>query len=148
MSGKLQGPGFKWIFSASVLALTLLFYREFILDGAAMLYGDDMINEGYQLRSFGVDEIRSGRGFPLWNPFVYGGQPYLAILPGPVFYPSSLLYLVMPLYRAIGWTFVLHTFLSGVLGYAAARSIRRGFGPRSTDSTTRTRSTLAATAWA
>ncbi len=66
--------------------LTLVFYRGFIFDGATMLYGDDMINEGYQLRSFGVGEIRSGRGFPLWNPFVYGGQPYLAILPGPVFY--------------------------------------------------------------
>jgi hypothetical protein len=114
---------FEWVFGLSVLCLALLFYREFILDGAAMLYGDDMINEGFQLRSFGVDEIRSGRGFPLWNPFVYGGQPYLAILPGPVLYPSSLLYLVLPLYRAIGWTFVLHTFLSGLFGYAAARSI-------------------------
>ncbi len=121
---RVDGPGFKWVFGLSILGLTLLFYREFILDSAMMLYGDDMINEGFQLRSFGVDEILSGRGFPLWNPFVYGGQPYLAILPGPVFYPSSLLYLVMPLYRAIGWTFVLHTFLSGVFGYAAARSIR------------------------
>ncbi|MCL7972718.1 MAG: YfhO family protein [marine benthic group bacterium] len=121
---RIDGSRFKWVFGVTVLGLALLLYREFILDGAAMLYGDDMINEGFQLRSFGVDEILSGRGFPLWNPFVYGGQPYLAILPGPVFYPSSLLYLVMPLYRAIGWTFVLHTFLSGVFGYAAARSIR------------------------
>jgi hypothetical protein len=118
-----NGRRFEWIFGLSVLFLALLFYREFILDGAAMLYGDDMINEGYQLRSFGVDEIRSGRGFPLWNPFVYGGQPYLAILPGPVFYPSSILYLLMPLSRAIGWTFVLHTFLSGLFAYAAGRSI-------------------------
>ena len=115
---------FLWIAAAIAGVLTLLYYRGFILDGSAMLYGDDMINEGFQLRSFGVDEIRSGRGFPLWNPFVYGGQPYLAILPGPVFYPSSLLYLLMPLHRAIGWTFVLHTFLAGVFAYLAARSIR------------------------
>ena len=121
-----DGPGsrrFTWIFAVATGLLALLFYREFILDGGSMLYGDDMINEGFQLRSFGVGEIRSGRGFPLWNPFVYGGQPYLAILPGPVFYPSSLLYLIMPLYRAIGWTFVLHTFLSGLFGYMAGRSI-------------------------
>lgn len=116
-------PRFHWIFATAALVLALLFYREFILDGGSMLYGDDMINEGFQLRSFGVREILSGRGFPLWNPFVYGGQPYLAILPGPVFYPSSLLYLIMPLYRAIGWTFVLHTFLSGLFGYMAGRSI-------------------------
>jgi len=119
----LSSRRFIWIFAVATGLLTLLFYREFILDGGSMLYGDDMINEGFQLRSFGVGELRSGRGFPLWNPFVYGGQPYLAILPGPVFYPSSLLYLIMPLYRAIGWTFVLHTFLSGLFGYMAGRSI-------------------------
>ncbi|MEE8572120.1 MAG: YfhO family protein [Gemmatimonadota bacterium] len=114
---------FGWAFTGLAAVLALIFYREFILDGSLMLYGDDMVNEGFQLRSFGVDEIRSGRGFPLWNPFVYGGQPYLAILPGPVFYPTSLLYLVMPLFRAIGWTFVLHTFLSAVFAYLAGRSI-------------------------
>jgi hypothetical protein len=115
---------FVWIAAAIAGLLTVWFYRGFVFDGSTMLYGDDMINEGWQLRSFGVEEIRSGRGFPLWNPFVYGGQPYLAILPGPVFYPTSLLYLIMPLHRAIGWTFVLHTFLSGVFAYLAARSIR------------------------
>ncbi len=122
--GRWNTRHFVWIAAAVAGLLTLVFYRGFIFDGATMLYGDDMINEGYQLRSFGVGEIRSGRGFPLWNPFVYGGQPYLAILPGPVFYPTSLLYLIMPLHRAIGWTFVLHTFLSGVFAYLAARSIR------------------------
>lgn len=89
-----------------------------------MLYGREMITQAYQLRQFGVAEIQSGRGFPLWNPYVFGGLPYLAILPGPVFYPTSLLYLLMPLYRAIGWTFVVHTMLAGVSGYAAARSLK------------------------
>lgn len=111
-------------FSLVAAALALAFYRQFVLDGRLMLYGDDMLNEGYQLRSFGVEEIRLGRGFPLWNPFVYGGQPYLAILPGPVFYPTSLLYLLLPLFRAIGWTFVLHTALGGIFAWMAARSLR------------------------
>lgn len=112
-----------WALGLVAGLLAVAFYRDFIFDAAAMLYGDDMVNEGYQLRSFGVEEIRSGRGFPLWNPFIYGGQPYLAILPGPVFYPTSLLYLVMPLFRAIGWTFVAHTFLSPLFAYFAARSL-------------------------
>jgi len=123
MTGSGLSTRLGWAFAGLAGVLALIFYREFILDGTLMLYGDDMVNEGFQLRSFGVDEILSGRGFPLWNPFVYGGQPFLAILPGPVFYPSSLLYLVMPLYRAIGWTFVLHTFLSAVFAYLAGRSI-------------------------
>ncbi len=40
-----------------------------------------------------------------------------------MFYPTSLLYLLMPLHRAIGWTFVLHTFLSGMFAYLAGRSV-------------------------
>lgn len=123
MKGISGSRRFGWAFAGLAAVLALVFYREFILDGTLMLYGEDMVNEGFQLRSFGVEEIRSGRGFPFWNPFVYGGQPYLAILPGPVFYPTSLLYLVMPLTRAIGWTFVLHTFLSAVFAYLAGRSI-------------------------
>ena len=111
-------------FAALCAILALLFYREFVFAPGRMLFGTDMIDQAFQLRQFGVEEIRSGRGFPLWNPFVYGGLPYLAVLPGPVFYPSSLLYLLMPLYRAIGWTFVLHMALAGVLGYAAGRAIR------------------------
>ena len=114
------------LFSGVCVLLSVLFYRDFVFGPGTMLYGTDMLDQAYQLRKFGVEEIRSGRGFPLWNPFVYGGLPYLAVLPGPVFYPTSLLYLVMPLHRAIGWTFVLHTALGGIFAFAAARSLRLG----------------------
>ncbi|MEE8487851.1 MAG: YfhO family protein [Gemmatimonadota bacterium] len=114
-----------WIwFSLVAGIITAWLYRSFLLDGDVMLYGREMITQAYQLRQFGVTEIQSGRGFPLWNPYVFGGLPYLAILPGPVFYPTSLLYLLMPLYRAIGWTFVIHTMLAGVSAYAAARTLK------------------------
>jgi hypothetical protein len=97
-----------------------------VFAGDRMLAGTDMLGQGYQLRKFALDEIAAGRGLPLWNPYVNGGMPYLAILPGPLFYPSSLLYLVMPLSRAIGWTFVLHTFLGGAFAYFAGRSFGLG----------------------
>ena len=125
-----SSPGRSWrvppwlAFSGVCVLLSLVFYRDFVFGPGSMLFGTDMVDQAFQLREFGVGEIRSGRGFPLWNPFVYGGLPYLAVLPGPVFYPTSLLYLIMPLHRAIGWTFVLHTALSGIFAYAAARSIR------------------------
>jgi hypothetical protein len=114
------------LFAGTCALFSILFYREFVFGPGTMLFGTDMLDQAYQLRKFGVEEIKSGRGFPLWNPFVYGGLPYLAVLPGPVFYPTSLLYLVMPLHRAIGWTFVLHTALGGIFAYAAGRSLRLG----------------------
>ncbi len=113
-----------WAFLGLTILVTLIFYRDFIFHPGRLLAGSDMLLEGYPLRKFFVDEITAGRGVPLWTPHVYAGMPYVALLPGPIFYPTTLLYFVMPLYRAIGWTFVLHTFLAGALAYFMARSFR------------------------
>lgn len=116
-----RGPG-PWAFGALCALLAIAFYAPFVLHPERMLFGTDMLGQGLQMRHFALEEVRAGRGIPLWNPFLYGGLPYLAVLPGPLFYPTSLLYLVAPLGRAIGWTFVFHSFLAGLLAYLAARS--------------------------
>lgn len=113
-----------WLFLAGAAAVTVFFYRDFIFRPERLLFGSDMIGEGFPLRQFLVDEVRSGRGIPVWTPHVYGGMPYVALLPGPVFYPTTLLYFLMPLYRAVGWTFVLHTFVGAAFGYFLGRSFR------------------------
>ncbi|MXX77917.1 MAG: YfhO family protein, partial [Gemmatimonadales bacterium] len=113
-----------WWFLSGAALVTVLFYRDFIFHADRLLYGSDMLFEGISLRRFYVDEILAGRGVPLWVPHVYGGMPFVAILPGPIFYPSTILYFLLPLSRAIGWTFVLHTFLNGAFGYFLGRSFR------------------------
>ena len=121
--GPLGIPVVAWFLSGAAI-VTVLFYREFIFHSERLLFGSDMLLEGYPLRAFFVDEVRSGRGIPLWTPHVYGGMPYVALLPGPLFYPTTLLYFLLPLYRAIGWTFVLHTFFGAAFGYFLGRSFR------------------------
>ena len=113
-----------WWFLAGAALVTLFFYRDFVFHPERLLFGSDMLFEGISLRRFYVDEILAGRGVPLWVPHVYGGMPFVAILPGPIFYPSTILYFLLPLHRAIGWTFVLHTFLNGAFGYFLGRSFR------------------------
>lgn len=113
-----------YLFAGLAALLTLGFYSEFALSPGRMIFGTDMVDQAYQLREFGAEQVRSGNGMPLWNPFVYSGLPYLGILPGPALYPTSLLYLALPLFRAIGWTYALHMFLSGVFAYYAAREFR------------------------
>lgn len=88
-----------------------------------MPFGTDMLEEAYPLRNFAVDEVRAGRPFPAWNPFAYSGIPFLETLPYPVFYPTSLLYFVIPLGRAIGWAFVLHFLAAGVFMLAFVRRL-------------------------
>ena len=118
-----------WIFLAAATLATLVFFASFVTDRGAMIFGTDMVSQAYQSRAFAVQEVRAGRGLPQWNPFVYGGLPYLSVLPYPVYYPTSLLYFVMALHRAIGWAFVLHFLLAGVLAYGMARELRLGRGP-------------------
>ncbi|MCG8468498.1 MAG: hypothetical protein MJB57_09875, partial [Gemmatimonadetes bacterium] len=113
-----------WGVVAGAALVTLAFYREFVFDATRLLAGSDMLLEGYPLRQFYVDEVLSGRGVPLWTPHVYGGMPFVGLLPGPIFYPTTLLYLVQPLTRAIGWTFVIHTFAGGVFAYFMGRSFK------------------------
>lgn len=113
-----------WWFLAGAALASVLFYRDFLFHSERLIFGTDMLLEGFPLRQFYVEEIRAGRGVPLWTPHTYAGIPFVAQLPGPIFYPTTLLYFVMPLYRAIGWGFVLHTFLSGAFGYFLARSFR------------------------
>ncbi len=126
MKGGARGHGkaILWVFLGGAALASVWFYREFVFFAERLIYGSDMLFEGISLRRFYVDEIRAGRGVPLWIPHVYGGMPFVALLPGPIFYPTTLLYLLMPLHRAIGWTFVLHTFLSGAFAYFMARSFR------------------------
>lgn len=130
MTGEHKGTGRRppigWLWVGAAALLALAFYREFVFAPDRLLFGTDMLGEGFPLRRFLVDELRAGRGVPGWTPYVFGGMPYVALLPGPVFYPSTLLYLLMPLHRAIGWTFVLHMFVGGALAYFCGRSFRLG----------------------
>ncbi|MGH7556270.1 MAG: hypothetical protein ACREMD_00530 [Gemmatimonadota bacterium] len=113
-----------WIFLGAASLATFFFFASFVTDREAMIFGTDMVSQAYQSRAFAVQEVEAGRGLPQWNPYVFGGLPYLSILPYPVYYPTSLLYFVMALHRAIGWGFVLHFLLAGVLAYAMARELR------------------------
>lgn len=120
-----ESPRQVWLaFLGATTLVTLAFFGSFVADHDVMLFGTDMIAEAYPARAFAVQEVEAGRGLPHWNPFVYGGMPYLSILPYPVWYPTSLLYFVIDLHRAIGWAFVLHFLLGGLLAYALARELR------------------------
>jgi hypothetical protein len=113
----------RWVVFGAMAIATIAFFASFVFDRDAMLFGTDMLSQAYQSRAFAVQEVLAGRGLPQWNPYVYGGLPYLSILPYPVYYPTSALYFAIELHRAIGWAFVLHFLLAGVLGYALAREL-------------------------
>jgi hypothetical protein len=59
---------------------------------------------------------------PLWNPYQLCGVPWIATLEGGTFYPSHLLYLVLPMNVASAASQALHLV---ILALATAAFLRR-----------------------
>jgi hypothetical protein len=58
--------------------------------------------------------MRQGGGFPLWNPYLMGGLPYVAAMHGDTFYPTFLLRAVLPTDAAMTWGYMLHVVLAAL----------------------------------
>lgn len=87
----------------------------------------DQYIAGYAFREFAAASLRAGEGFPLWNPYLMGGMPYVAAMHGDIFYPTFLLRLVLPTDVAMTWGMILHLILADVATYAFLRAIGIGF---------------------
>ena len=104
-------------------AVTLFLFREFVFSGD-MLYGSDTLALGYMAREFYANAV-SGGEFPLWNPIILGGTPFVESLAGgdSLYPPSALLLFLLDPYRALGWKLVLHVFLAGIFMYGWIRQL-------------------------
>ena len=103
-------------------ALTLILFRAFVVS-RQMLFGSDTLGLGYMARKFYADALAAG-DFPLWNPNLLGGTPFLeALSGGDSLYPSALLLMVMEPYRALGWKLVIHVFLAGAFMFGWSRRL-------------------------
>ncbi len=87
----------------------------------------DQYVAGYAFREFGASMLKAAHGFPQWNPYLFGGMPYVAAMHGDIFYPTFLLRLVLPTDIAMTWSFMLHLFLAGLFTYHFVRASGFGF---------------------
>ena len=103
--------------------VTLFLFRGFVFS-RDMLFGSDTLALGYMAREFYANAM-SGEGFPLWNPIILGGTPFVESLAGgdSLYPPSALLLFLLDPYRALGWKLVLHVFLAGIFMYGWIRRL-------------------------
>ncbi len=80
----------------------------------------DLILQNYAWKQFIRQNITSPTSL-LWNPYLFGGVPFLAAGQHGAYYPFSLLFLVLPLSKAYGWYTVSQLWLAGVLMYVYGR---------------------------
>src|SRR5689334_13351108 len=87
----------------------------------------DQYIAGYAFREFAAASLRAGHGFPLWNPYLFGGMPYVAAMHGDIFYPTFLLRMILPTDVAMTWGFIIHVFLAGFFTFVFLRATGFGF---------------------
>lgn len=122
-----QQPKYSLVCIAVLYALivTALFARPLFDSGdlVASLHGKDVGNYFAPIRDFGYSELRQGN-LPLWNPYEFSGTPYLGTFQPALLYPINLMYLVLPLPKALNLDMALHVFLLGL--FMAAWMLNRG----------------------
>jgi hypothetical protein len=103
----------RWMPAAIFVALTLWLFRAFVFTDQ-MLLGGDTLSLGYVARAFYATVLKGG-AFPLWNPQILGGTPFVEALSGgdSLYPPSALLLVLLEPYRALGWKLVLHVLAAG-----------------------------------
>ncbi|MCL6452285.1 MAG: YfhO family protein [Alicyclobacillus sp.] len=62
---------------------------------------------------------------PLWNPFSFGGQPFLAAGQSGPLYPPNWLYALLPIVTALKWSYALHTLFAAVGCYLVSWHVTR-----------------------
>ena len=127
-SAALQAPRFAFGWASLVYLLC-----TFTLAWPALL-GKFLVNPrsdqyiaGYAFREFAASSLRAGEGFPLWNPYLFGGMPYIAAMHGDIFYPTFLLRMIMPTDVAMTWGFIIHLFLAGIFTFGFLRAVGYSF---------------------
>ena len=111
-----------WLAPAAYALVTLVLFRE-VVAGATTLLGTDSVGLSYFARNFYTEFVRSFHSFPLWNPYLFGGLPFVEGMHGDIFYPPSIALFFMDAEWMWGWKMLIHIWLAGVFTYLWLRGL-------------------------
>ncbi|MBI3781726.1 MAG: hypothetical protein HY278_11820, partial [candidate division NC10 bacterium] len=104
-----------------LFAVGLAFVAPAIVSGGIVgRYPLDGTRQFYFIRQYLLDSLAEGR-LPLWNPYTYFGQPFLANIQWGVFYPLNLALVPLPRDLAYNLFLGVHLSMAGVFMYLLAR---------------------------
>ncbi len=104
-----------------VLFVIIFFYKQVFF--GEVFYCCDNIAINIPSKVFLIEELKQGK-FPLWNPYILSGTPFLADINLGLLYPLNVLYVMFPPFQALT-AGVMLDFIIAVIGmYILARSLR------------------------
>lgn len=121
-----------WLDIVALLSLCLLFFWRDLTPVQADRWSfaaGDFTHQFYAFAFYKAERLQNGQ-LPLWNPYTFAGHPFLADIQSAVFYPLSLLTILLTsfggfFYRALEWEALAHFFLAAVFTYLLARRLTR-----------------------
>jgi len=102
----------------------LLFARLLFTD--RVLASGDILHYFYPYRDYAAAALRAGE-IPLWNPYIFGGAPFLANPQAAVLYPLHWPLSWLPVTAQIYWSAALHAWILALGGYALMRRLGSGW---------------------
>ncbi len=103
--------------------IVLALFREALLAGPdRVIGGNDVSYLFLPWLRFIVESVKEGI-FPLWNPYVFSGTPFVGNPQPALFYPATWLALWVGPERAFGLSIALHTWLAALGMYGWLRAI-------------------------
>src|SRR6185369_11924748 len=78
-----------WYVPVVFALICVVLFREFVI-GPDNILGMDTLALSYFARHFYTSFIQQFHTFPLWDPLVFGGLPFVDGMHGDIFYPPSL----------------------------------------------------------
>ncbi|MEO8334220.1 MAG: YfhO family protein [bacterium] len=117
-------PRFAALWASLTYAVcTLILAWPAVLGGFLVNPRSDQYIGGFPVRDFAGQALKAGQGIPQWNPYLFGGMPYIGAMGvGDIFYPTALLRQLLPTDVGMTWGFILHVFLAGCFTYGFLRA--------------------------
>lgn len=76
----------------------------------------DIARQFFYWRDFGFSQLAQGT-IPLWNPHIFSGAPFFGGFQSAILYPPNILFLILPVTKAINFSIALHVLLIGFFMY-------------------------------
>jgi len=89
----------------------------------------DQYMAGYSFRAFAAHYFREHGSIPQWNPYIFGGLPFVGAAHGDIFYPTAWLRWILPTDVAMNLGFALHIVLAGLTMYGLLRCLKLSWAP-------------------
>jgi hypothetical protein len=128
-SSETDAPRYALAWAALVYVLLTLALGYPALGGGFLITPpSDQYIGGFPVRDFAAQSLKNGLGIPLWNPYIFGGMPYVAAMGvGDIYYPTQLLRALLPVDIGMTLGFMLHVFMAGLFMYVFLRAVGLSF---------------------